>query len=542
MGAWSFVAAALLALAPCAFAVSTDTKTITGWDLIEPSPDLRWVSCFQKYKCARLQVPLDYGNPSRGSTAIAFVKLPARNATSNTRDVLINPGGPGNSGVANLIGSRFPFTDVIPAEYNVIGFDPRGIGHSGPEVDCWPGHPEIRAQFEKLFSAETSNASSTSLTNQFYAADFFGKACTPSVGGTNGSAAFISTPAVARDMLTFIKAEQRRRRRLDHEVKLNYYGLSYGTVLGTTFAHLFPDNVGRMVLDGVADAEDTYNGGWRHNLYDADEAIHHFYQSCYDGGPQNCSFWGPSVGNIERRFRQLLDHLKYNPIPVSSSPYCSIPLLATYSVVKQIALQAIYLPVTRFPILADVLAGLEKGNATAYMVAATSFISPNPCNNGTAGTTSDVAVLIRCVDAAGGTVRLNTLQKYRDYVDFMQDQSKILGEAWPAYASDVSCRSFDVRVPETGKLQGSILDPRNTATPILFVTSAVDPVTPKRGAYKMSSVFENSTVLIQNSVGHGAIGSLSSCVVRSVQAYYSHGQLPPPDTVCEPDVVSFQAV
>ncbi|KAL4797992.1 Alpha/Beta hydrolase protein [Aspergillus venezuelensis] len=501
MGTRSSFSATLLALICGASAVSA----VTDWDLIPPSSNLNWTPCFQNYTCARLEVPLDYGDPGHGSIAIAFIRLPARNATNNTRDVLINPGGPGNSGVDYLLGNTFPFPNVILAEHNIVGFDPRGIGHSGPEIDCWPGHPENRAQFERLFGTETSNASSTSLTNQFYAADLFGKACTPSVGGSHGSAAFISTPAVARDMLAFMEAEQRRLRRPMHEAKLNYYGISYGTVLGTTFAHLFPDNVGRMVLDGVADAEDIYNGGWRHNLYDTDAAIRYFYETCYRAGPQACSFWGPT----------LLDHLKYNPIPVSSSPYCSIPLLATYSGVKQIALHAVYLPLIGFPILADVLA-------------ATTYLSPNPCDNGTSGTTSDVAVLIRC--------------EYRDYVDLMNDQSRVLGEVWPAYASDVSCRSFGVQVPETGMLQGSILDPRKTATPIVFVTAAVDPVTPKRGAYKMSSVFENSTVLIQNSVGHSAIASLSSCVVRNVQAYYSHGRPPPPDTVCEPDVVPFQSL
>ncbi|KAL4963747.1 uncharacterized protein BDV14DRAFT_209682 [Aspergillus stella-maris] len=504
MGTRSSSSATLLALICGASAVSA----VTDGDLIPPSSNLKWIPCFQNYTCARLQVPLDYGDPDRGSTAIAFIRLAARNATNNTRDVLINPGGPGNSGIDS-------------SEHNIVGFDPRGIGHSGPEIDSWPGHPENRAQFEKLFGTETSKASSKSLTNQLYAADLFGKSCTPSVGGTAGSAAFISTPAVARDMLTFIKAEQRRLQGPVRETQLNYYEVSYGTILGTTFAHLFPDNVGRMVLDGVADAEDIYNGGWRHNLYDTDAAIHYFYEPCHSSGPQACAFWGPTVDNIERRFHQLLDHLKYNPIPVSSSPYCSIPLLATYSGVEQIAMQAVYLPLIGFPILADVLASLEKGNATAYMAAATTYLTPDPCNNGDG--------------------RLDTLQKYRDYVGLMNDQSKVLGEVWPAYASDISCGSFDVQVPQAGMLHGSILDPRKTATPVLFVSSAVDPVTPRRGAYKMSSVFEDSTVLIQDSVGHSAIGSLSSCVARNVQAYYSHGQLPPPDTVCEPDVVPFQS-
>ncbi|KAL4928638.1 Alpha/Beta hydrolase protein [Aspergillus undulatus] len=530
---------AVAALVASICSASSATDTIDNWDDIEPSPDLQWTPCFQNYTCMRLQVPLDHGDPSRGSTAIAFIKLAAKKTTENTRNVIINPGGPGNSGINFLRANGIPFADVIQGEHNVIGFDPRGIGHSGPHVDCWPDHPENRAQFEKLFYAETSYASSTSLSNQFYSADFFGKACTPTVGGANGSAAFVGTPAVARDMLSFIKAEQRAAGRPEDEAKLSYYGISYGTVLGATFAHLFPEHVGPMILDGVVDAEDVYNGEWEHNLFDADKAIDFFYETCFHGGSEKCAFWGPSVKNIQDRFERLLDRLQDNPIPVASSPSCSLPLLATYSGLKQIALQAVYSPLRDFAVLAETLAGLEKGDASAYMAAVSSYVIANLCNNGTAGTTPDIAVLIRCVDGSGGSEKFETLEHYRNYVDRLHNQSRVLGEVWPIYASLVPCRSLDVQIPETGKLHASILEPRRTATPIMFVTSEIDPVTPKQGAYKMSQVFQDSMILIQNSVGHTAIASASSCLIQRAQVYYSHGELPPPNTVCEADAVPF---
>ncbi|KAL2840891.1 TAP-like protein-domain-containing protein [Aspergillus pseudoustus] len=517
------------------------SATVNDWESITPSSDLQWTPCFQNYTCARLQVPLDYGDPSRGTTAIAFIKLAAKKVTKNTRNVLINPGGPGGSGVDILLANAIPFADVIQAEHNVVGFDPRGVSHSGPEIDCWPDHPENRAQFEKLFYSETSYASSTSLSNQFAAADFFGKACTPTVGGKNGSAAFITASAVARDLLTYIKADQRAAGKPEKDAKLFYYGISYGTLLGTTFAHLFPDNVGPMILDGVLDVEDIYKLGWSKNLYDSDKAIEAFYDFCHRGGPKNCAFWGPSVKNIRERLHKLLDHLKYNPIPVSNSPACSLPLLATYSGVKEMALQAVFLPLGAFPVFAAVLAGLEKGDATAYVAAATGGLLPaNPCNNGTQGSTQEIGTLIKCVDGYGSNP-LSTLDEYRDYVKSQNAQSKFLGEVWPNNANGVLCRSFEVEPPESGRLHGSILEKRKTATPILFVSAAIDPVTPERGAYKMSSVFEKSRVLIQDSVGHTAISAASSCLAQRAQEYFSHGRLPPQGTVCEPDVVPFQS-
>ncbi|RDW72365.1 uncharacterized protein DSM5745_07537 [Aspergillus mulundensis] len=534
----------LLASIHSAFAVST----IDNWEEITPSPHIQWTPCFQNFTCTRLQVPLDYGDPSRGTTAIAFLKRAATNATKNTRNVLINPGGPGNSGVQYVMGNIFPFTDVIGPEHNIIGFDPRG--------------------YERLFYTDTAYASSTSLSEQFYAAEFFGKACTSVVGGTDGSAAFVSTPAVARDMLTFIKAEQRAAGEPEGDARLAYYGFSYGTVLGATFAHMFPDSVGPMILDGVVDAEDYYDLGWRENLHDADAAMDAFFEFCVHGGPSMCSFYGPNVQNLKRRFQNLLDHLKYHPIPVSNPTSCSLPALATYSGLKQIALQAVYAPVSYFPILADVLAGLEQGNATAYTAAVTGgFTVVNPCTANSSSSIPDISPVIRCVDGVNGSQRIETLAEYQEYASYLSNQSQVLGEAWANIANGVSCRSFEVHPHETGKLHGlwrdselcvhdlalfmltdvvdsadSILQRRKTATPLLYVSADIDPVTPKRNAYKMSSVFEDSTVLLQASVGHTAIASASKCLARHAQAYYTHGELPERDVICAADLVPFEKV
>lgn len=209
---------------------------------------------------------------------------------------------------------------ILQGQHNIVGFDPRGVGLSGPSVDCWPGNPEGRAQFEKLYFPEIYNASSTTAGRQFAAAEIFGEVCSSIVGGSNGSAAFVSTPAVARDMLSFVEAEQKQRlakNESDNEqAKLWYYGVSYGTVLGATFAHLFPDRVERMVLDGVVEAEDYYSLGWRSNLYDADKALDSFIQSCFQAGEkERCAFWGPSVHDIRSRLDALLQGLEYNPFP-----------------------------------------------------------------------------------------------------------------------------------------------------------------------------------------------------------------------------------
>ncbi|OCL12579.1 hypothetical protein AOQ84DRAFT_395589 [Glonium stellatum] len=473
-----------------------NSKNPTNFAKLAPSTSINWTPCFKNFTCMNLEVPLDYGNSSSGTIAIAFIKLAAQNISENTQDILINPGGPGGSGVELVQVFGSVWQEVIGTEHNIIGFDPRGVGNSGPIVDCFPGHPEARAHFESIFYPDVSNASSTSVDTQFYAAHLFGTWCNENAG----NASFISTPAVARDMLTYIMAEQKAANKSVEEAKLSYYGTSYGSALGVTFASLFPDKVRRVVVDGVIDTEDYYNLGWRDNLYQADEALQSFSSYCFQGGESNCSFWGPSAQNISNRLHKIVADLKYHPIPVAHSEACPLPMLATYSDLKQLMIEAMYNSLSGFPLLSDLLVALEQRNGSAVIAAVTQWSIPaNPCNNGTVGNTVDSGTLIKCVDGWNGT-HFKTIEEYQGYVDTLMNQSKFFGEVWPNNANGVSCRSFEMQPPESGMLPGSIMQTKNTSFPLLFISMTDDPVAPIRGAYKMSAVFPGSIVLAQKGV------------------------------------------
>jgi pimeloyl-ACP methyl ester carboxylesterase len=128
-------------------------------------------------------------------------------------------------------------------------------------VDCFLNNSDARTAFESNFFPEVSNASSTSTATQYYSSEFFGKWCSEAIRSQGGVGQYISTPAVAQDLLTYAQAEQKAAGKNKSEAKVWYYGVSYGTVLGATFAAMFPDNVGRLILDGVLDTEDYYNNG-----------------------------------------------------------------------------------------------------------------------------------------------------------------------------------------------------------------------------------------------------------------------------------------
>ena len=336
-----------------------------------------------------------------------------------------------------------------------MGFDPRGVGESGPSIDCWPNQPARGAQFERIYYAQTSNASSTALDTQYYAAEIFGRACTEAVGGTKGNASFISTPAVAQDMLTYIEAEQEASGKPIKESKLSYYGVSYGTVLGATFAHLYPDRIHRMILDGVFVPSDYYNLTWSENLWDTEKALSTFSQYCHQGGASNCTFWGPSTQNITTRLNTIVNNLKQHPIPIDSSKFCEIPLLGTYSDLKQYMLEALYSPLIGFPELADVLSGLEKGNTTAFLKAIVSGSLPaNPCNNGTVRTTEDMSTVIKCVDGHAGQ-HFEHMGVLQEYLKNQTEISPTFGEVWINNANGVACREVDVQPPKSARVTGT---------------------------------------------------------------------------------------
>lgn len=430
---------------------------------IQSSRKLRWSPCYEAQSpnltCARLEVPMDYDDSSHGTTAIAFIKYTV-NPAEDAPSILINPGGPGGSGVRLVQKEGKSLAQVMGAKHNVVGFDPRGVQNSGPAVECWPDHPAKRAQFEKYFYWELPDVSSAALANVYYAADLFGAACSATVGGSRGNASFITTPLVARDMLAFIDAEHAAAKSESSvKAKLSYFGVSYGTILGATFASMFPDRIEKMILDGVFEASDYYSLKWRSNTRDTEKVLDSFFSSCFKAGASKCTFWGPSVHNISDRFDRIVTDLKSHPIPIPSPnpSTCGVPLMATYSDLKQFILRAMYAPLDTFSQLAAVLSGLEQGNTTAYESAVTSgAILGNPCANATEGLRPDVENLIGCADGWRGK-KITSLKQFEDYVDNLTAQSRFFGDVWSITSPVVSCRSVDVKPPTSGKLPGSFI-------------------------------------------------------------------------------------
>ncbi|KAK1974281.1 hypothetical protein LZ30DRAFT_754807 [Colletotrichum cereale] len=468
-----------------------DTSMVYGFDTIEPSANLTWRPCFEDFTCSRLKVPPDYSNRSLGTTSIAFIKLAGKNATVQSPSIVLIPGGPGGSGVDLLLTYRNLAGKIFGEQYNFVSFDPRGVNNSGLGLDCFSGNTEARTAFGRLYSTGATNISSTSLEEQYHSSSIYGEWCNNAVKHGSPHGYYVTTPAVARDLLTFTEAEAEAAGLSPSDARLWCYGISYGTVVGTTFASMFPDRVGRMILDGVLDAEQYYNNDWRDNVDQMDEAMENFSTLCFSAGPERCSFWGPSPADVTARVDAIIHQLQNHPVPVSGVQSQDPPSLVTYSDLKALFINAIYNPLASFPAMADILQQLERGNVSALVGLFDGLKF-----------TSDARLTIQCADSYRRN-SLTTIQGFKNYVEYTVSKSKYIGDIYPIFLETILCRSFRPELPDSLVFQGLVGGPdKPTSFPILFASNIIDPITPLKSARKMSSRFPGSVLLLQEAVAY----------------------------------------
>ncbi|KAH8901266.1 hypothetical protein GQ53DRAFT_850808 [Thozetella sp. PMI_491] len=505
---------------------------------IQPSPDLNWTPCWDNFTCSMLEVPLDYADLSIGTTAIAFIKRPVSNTSAE--DIIFNPGGPGVSGIPLILGNADTLQTIVGPQYNLVSFDPRGVNNSGIELECFPDNAAARLNWElDRLNRPVDDTTRERLYEAFQLAGGWGEWCTKTQPA-GSTARYANTVAVAHDMLRFTQLQAQRRGRPASQAKIRYYGFSYGTVLGATFASLFPDNIERMILDGTSDADEYYAGGWKNTLLDTDKAANAFFTSCYDAGPERCVFHGnsSSADEIEQRFLQIYENLRKNPILVADPSLSSEPVLLGWQELKSVFMTKLYNAQQDFPALASMLDDLERGNGTSLAIASGRILLGLPVDPGATSLydVSQTRTLIDCIDS-NGRLNLSKFDQYADYVGFMTNISFYGGQQWPA-AVGGPCRNLDIRPPSSQIFSG-LVSASNTSAPILFIGNTVDPVTPLASAMKMSTQFPGSIVLTAEGIGHTSFAINSNCAWSYAQAYLINGTLPAPGTLCRAEQVPF---
>lgn len=530
-----------------------DPETPFRWSDIPPSRTLTWHPCYNtQLDCARLDLPMDWlaadedadsdstspdddGGASNDRVILAVARLRATNPTprhgggNGSRTLFFNPGGPGGSGIWALRDHGRDLQAIIGDDYDIVSFDPRGVGASLPRVECWTSARE-RLLWE-MGDVGVVDAHDGVVYDAYARAVALSGVCERTMGreGKGVLLKHLGTASHARDL--------REVMRLMGEERLRYWGFSYGTVLGGTFAAMYPRLVERMVNDGNVDYREWYSGGYVNFLHDADKVVEAFYASCYEVGPLRCAFWADSPEGIRRRLDALLAKIRVSPVPVPSSEDGeeTLPELVTYSKVKRMLSTALYQPLHRFHHIATVLAALDHGDAGPYQTY-TSLDRPSrppfcpisePTSPPVPEDTPDAFPSILCSDAHPFTL---TPQQFSSYASSLITLSPTSGAVHST--TYLSCAGRTIR---PAFHPPSLTSPIHTHFPLLFINNLADNITPLISARNNSALFPRSVVLVQNSFGHTSLAAPSSCTARWVRRYFREGRLPEEGAVCEGD-------
>lgn len=485
------------------------------WSNVTPSKELHWVPCFTGRQCARLLVPMDHINPSGIQGAIALIRKPSPLGPDHPDyrgPILFNPGGPGGSGIRILAENGDQLAKIVGPQFDLVSFDPRGVGASIPRASFY------KSNFERLLWSSGLGVINDADVSRHWAKMKVINAMTRE--NDDGGLRHINTDQTARDMLSIVHAHGRE--------KLQYWGFSYGTVLGSTFAAMFPDKVERLIIDGVCDAEDYYATLWSKNLIDTDKGIDAFVAGCHEAGPVGCHFWAPTNTAVRHNMTNLFDSVRRQPVSVASStgPHGVVDI----DLLEGVVFSALYKPYAAFPLLAEALAALAQGDGSVVLKMA-GGIDPLQCPaESRTEPVGDAQAAILCNDGAEIPSDLESTQKY---VAMMKKSSPRWGPIWSGIR--MNCIDWP-KFPKT-----NFRGPFNATTshPLLVIGNTADPVTPLWAAKKMSAGFTDSVVLTQDSPGHCSISAPSTCTQTHIRKYLVDGTLPDPDTICPTDTPIF---
>lgn len=310
--------------------------------------------------------------------------------------------------------------------------------------------------------------------------------------------------------------------------RLNYLGSSYGTFLGNTFASLYPQYVGRMVLDGNIDADNWVSKWWTTSILDFEAIWKVFYDKCYSA-QSRCALWRSSdsgVHCIEQRVQKVLDSIEMLPWPLGTD---NLPDVLTISDVREFVFHIFY-STSLFPNLANVLNQLLTHNFSQGIPVLDRSIS---CvrNETLFSDNMDAFVGTFCGDADPSLAN-TTISEFQRYVVHLESQSRTAGAHFAS--NRPACMTSRQGSASKTRFSGPFGSrPGDLQTPILFLNNRLDPVCPIRNARRMATKYPGSIVLEQDAVGHCALAaSLGPCVKSYVRRYFNEGVLPPNNTVC----------
>ncbi|WP_221586363.1 alpha/beta hydrolase [Microbacterium sp. G2-8] len=462
---------------------------------------LEWGSCdepltSEPVECATVTAPLDWSAPQSGDIELS-ISRPADRPDDPRGSLLVNPGGPGASGVDMLHSSLEygGFGEPLLDTFDVVGFDPRGVARSTP-VTCL----DAQGMDAYLYGVpEGERGSSEWEKSQEDSAQTFAEACESNTGE---ELEFITTEQAARDMDLL--------RALLGDTALDYLGYSYGTYLGATYAELFPDKVGRFVLDGALDPSVSGGEVGRVQVIAFEQSLRAYLQTCLDGS--SCPFRG-SVDQAMDEVASLLAALDRRPLAAPDGRELGGDTMMT-------AVVAALYSEENWPYLTEAFAGALEGDPTPALFLADFY---NGREQGVYTSNSTEAFnAYNCMDYPTES----DAQWERDK-EILQKEAPV---TWKYMMGADVCEFWPY--PPSGEREAIAAD---GAPPIVVIGTTGDPATPFAWAESLADQLSSGVLVAKEGEGHTAYQTGSSCIDDAVEGYLVEGTVPEDGLACQMD-------
>lgn len=456
------------------------------------SQQVDWENCGDSLECTTIKVPLDYGDPTGESIELSINR---RAADGASRNLLVNPGGPGGSGLDMVESSvQTMFSDQLQKSYNVIGFDPRGVGESSP-VTCQSDAETDEGRQENLRAWLPEDQEQIIEETEDYAAD-----CAANTGDLLGH---VDTVSAAKDMDVI--------RAVLGDKQLDYLGFSYGTFLGATYADLFPQKVGRFVLDGAMDPKSQAADLTKAQAVGFEHEIEAWLAQCIDS--EGCPFSG-TVESAKVQLQQFFAQVENEPMV--SSDGRTVPIIDFVN--------GFILPLydnSNWPYLTQAMASAVNDGDVDTILGFADLAADRQSAGTYASNSSDAFTAINCLDRP---MNAGEEAMGKEATELMR-VAPTLGK-YLSYG-EIACDLWDHK--PTGK--AGALDAKGS-NEILVVGTTSDPATPYQWSQSLAKQLDNATLLTYQGHGHTAYGRSNDCITNAVDGYLIDGKAPAPDTQC----------
>ena len=452
-----------------------------------------WSECGQ-FECAKIRAPLDYDEPDGRAIELEMLRRPADDQDNKVGSLFVNPGGPGVSGIEYARLAGVLFTDPVLENFDIVGWDPRGVGTS-TSISCMDDE-----QTDRFLATDGTPDNAAEVRELLRLNSVFTRGCKK---GDADLIPEIGTFNSARDMDLLRSAVD--------EPRLNYFGASYGTELGAIYAELFPQRVGRMVLDAALDPAVTSDELSSGQLKGFQRATTAFIEDCISR--DGCAI-GPTVDEAEQQMAQLLADIDEQPLSTQSGRQLT-EALATLGMIA-----AMYSEASGWPSLRLGLSQAVNGDGTVLLALADAYSERNA--DGTyASNVNSAFPAISCTDRPGSL----SVRQIRTNVRAFEKVSPIFGRTF-AWAG-ASCRDWPVTVgefPTTATAKGS--------APIVVIGTTRDPATPYQWSVSLAKALHKGVLISRDGDGHTGYNAGNECVDNAVDSYLVSGAVPEDPTNC----------